>query len=174
MSNSLFTHNEMVYSERFNNISVPEIKRVIGADGTEREINEQCVRDIDSHVRKIVADYKYTHVDLNDMVTVLQVGKSAFVVEVESCGLDRAERAMALLVERFKLANCPLNQIKGLILHIRFTAEDFKPTWKECITMEEALFLHSSRDNSILMGFTDDGIGKEDALTVTAIAIIQD
>ena len=163
--------NEMVYSEWFNKIRVPVIKKVFGTDGTEREINEQCVRDINNHARKIVADYKYTPIDLNDMVTVLQVGNSAIVVEVESSGLDRAGRAMALLVERFKLANCPLNQHKGLILHIQFTAENFKPTGREYITIEEALFLHCSQDNSILMGFTDDGTGKEDALTITAIAI---
>jgi len=166
--------NEMVYSERFNNIRVPEIKKVIGVNGTEREINEQCIHDIYRHVHKIVADYKYTPVDMNDMVTMLQVGNGAIVVEVESSGLDRAERAMALLVERFKLANCPLNQVKGLILHIQFTAENFEPTWREYSTIEEVLFLHSSQDNSILMGFTDDGTGKEDTLTVTAIAIFQD
>lgn len=163
--------NEISYSGRFNSLHLPEIKKVIGADGAEREVDEQCVRDVFSHVRKIVADYKYTPVDLNDMVTVLNVGNSAIVVEVESSGLDRAERAMALLVERFKLANCPLNQVKGLILHIQFSAENFKPTGRECITMEETFFQHSSQENSILMGFSDDGTGKDDALTVTAIAI---
>lgn len=163
--------NEISYSGRFNSLHLPEIKKVIGADGAEREVDEQCVRDVFSHVRKIVADYKYTPVDLNDMVTVLNVGNSAIVVEVESSGLDRAERAMALLVERFKLANCPLNQVKGLILHIQFTAEDYKPTLEEHITIEETLFQHVAKDISLLVGFTDNGTGKGDALTFTAIAI---
>ena len=163
--------NEMVYCDRFYNLRLPGIKKVIGTDGTEREVDEQCIRDINCHIRKMVADYKYTPIDLNDMVTVLQTGKSAIVVEVESDGLDRVERALAMLVDRFKLADCPLEQVKELILHIQFTAEDYRPTLEEHITIEETLFQHVAKDISLLMGFTDDGTGKEDSLTVTAIAI---
>ena len=123
------------------------------------------------HVREMVADYKYTPIDLNDMLMVLQSGNSAIVVEVESGGLDHVERALTMLVDRFKLADCLLGQVKGLILHIQFTAEDYKPTMEECITIEETLFRHVAKDNSLLVGFTDDGTGKEDALTFTAIAI---
>lgn len=165
--------NEFDYSDRFYNLRLPGIKKVIGADGTEREVDEQCIRDINSHIRKMVADYKYTPIDLNDMVTVLQSGNSAFVVEVESSGLDRAERALSMLVERFELTDCPLEQVKGLILHIQFTAEDYKPTLEEQITIEETLFQYVAKDISLLMGFTDDGTGKEDTLIVTAIAIFQ-
>ena len=164
--------NEMVYCDRFYNLRLPGIKKVIGTDGTEREVDEQCIRDINCHIRKMVADYKYTPIDLIDMVTVLQTGKSAIVVEVESDGLDRVERALAMLVDRFKLADCPLEQVKELILHIQFAAEeDYRPTLEEHITIEETLFQHVAKDISLLMGFTDDGSGKGDALTVTAIAI---
>ncbi|MBR4913233.1 MAG: hypothetical protein IKZ54_10405 [Bacteroidales bacterium] len=165
--------NDMVYSERFYSMRVPEIKKVIGTDGIEREINEQCICDVNNLVRKMVADYKYTPIDLNDMITVLQAGNSAIVVEVESSGLDRAERAMALLIEHFKSADLPLEQVNELILHIQFTSEDFKPTWREYVTIEDELLQHSSQDNSILMGFSYDGTGKEDTLKVTAIAIYQ-
>lgn len=165
--------NEIDYSDRFYNLRLPGIKKVIGADGTEREVDEQCIRDINSHIRKMVADYKYTPIDLNDMVTVLQSGNSTFVVEVESSGLDRAERALSMLVERFELTDCPLEQVKELILHIQFTAEDYKPTLEEQITIEETLFQYVAKDISLLMGFTDDGTGKEDTLIVTAIAIFQ-
>ena len=144
---------------------------MIRTDGAERVVDEQCVCDVNGHVRKMVADYKYTPVDLNDMLTVLQTGNSAIVVEVESGGLDRVERVLAMLVERFKLADCPFGQVKGLILHIQFTAEDYRPTLEELITIEDTLFWHVTEDNSLLMGFTDDGSGKGDALTVTAIAI---
>lgn len=165
--------NEIDYSDRFYNLRLPEIKKVIGADGTERVVNEQCIRDVYSHVRKMVVDYKYTPIDLNDIITVLQSDNSAVVVEVESGGLDRAERAMALLAERFELADCPLEQVKELILHIQFTAENFRLTLEEQNTIEETLFQHVARDISLLMGFTDDGTGNEDTLTVTAIAIFQ-
>jgi len=165
--------NEIDYSDRFYNLRLPEIKKVIGADGTERVVNEQCIRDVYSHVRKMVVDYKYTPIDLNDMITVLQSGNSAVVVEVESGGLDRAERALTMLAERFELADCPLEQVKELILHIQFTAEDFRLTLEEQNTIEETLFQHVARDISLLMGFTDDGTGNEDTLTVTAIAIFQ-
>lgn len=163
--------SEIVYSDKFYSMRVPEIKKVIGTDGTERDVDEQCVCDVNSHVRKMVTDYKYTPIDLNDMLTVLQSGDSAIVVEVESDGLDRVERALALLVNRLELADCPLDQLKGLILHFQFTAEDFKPTLEEQITVEETIFQHVAKDISLLMGFTDDRTGKEDALTVTAIAI---
>ena len=163
--------SEIVYSDKFYSMHVPEIKKVIGTNGTEREVDEQCVRDVNGHVRKMVVDYKYTPIDLNDMLTVLQAGNSAIVVAAESSGLDRAERAVSMLVERFKLAGCPLEQAKELILHIQFTAEDYRPTLEEHITIEEALFQHVAKNNSLLMGFTDDGSGDEDALTVTAIAI---
>ena len=173
MKNMDIMENDMVYSERFYSMRVPEIKKVIGADGTERVVNEQCIRDVYSHVRKMVVDYKYTPIDLNDMITVLQSGNSAVVVEVESGGLDRAERALTMLAERFELADCPLEQVKELILHIQFTAEDFRLTLEEQNTIEETLFQHVARDISLLMGFTDDGTGNEDTLTVTAIAIFQ-
>ena len=107
MKNMDIMENDMVYSERFYSMRVPEIKKVIGADGTERVVNEQCIRDVYSHVRKMVVDYKYTPIDLNDMITVLQSGNSAVVVEVESGGLDRAERALTMLAERFITAMCP-------------------------------------------------------------------
>ncbi|MBQ9436523.1 MAG: hypothetical protein IJU33_10410, partial [Bacteroidales bacterium] len=64
-----------------------------------------------------------------------------------------------------------LGQVKGLILHIQFTAEDYKPTLEEHITIEETLFQHVAKDNSLLVGFTDNGTGKGDSLTFTAIAI---
>ena len=162
---------EIVYSDKFYSMRVPEIKKVIGTDGTEREVDEQCVCDVNCHVRKMVTDYKYTPIDLNDMLTVLLSGDSAIVVEVESGGLDRVERVMAMLVDRFELSDCPLDHVKGLILHFQFTAEDFKPTLEEQITIEETIFQHVAKDISLLMGFTDDGTGKEDTLTVTAIAI---
>lgn len=163
--------NEISYSGRFNSLHLPEIKKVIGADGAEREVDEQCVRDVFSHVHKMVTDYKYTPIDLNDMVAVIQSGESATVVKVESGGLDRVERALAMLVDRFKLADFLLGQVKGLILHIQFTAEDYKPTLEEHITIEETLFQHVAKDNSLLVGFTDNGTGKGDSLTFTAIAI---
>lgn len=165
--------NEMVYSNRFYNLRLPEIKKVIGADGTEREVNEQCVRDVNCHIRMMVTDYKYTPIDLNDMITVLQTGNSTIVVEVESGGLDRVERALTLLVDRLELASCPLDQLKGLILHFQFMTEDYRPTLEEEITIEDTLFQHVAKDISLLMGFTDDGTGKEETLTVTAIAILQ-
>ncbi len=165
--------NEMVYSDRFYNLRLPEIKRVIGADGIEREVDAQCIRDDNCHIRKMVADHKYTPIDLNDMVTVLQTGNSAIVVEVECGGLDRVERALTLLVDRLELASCPLDQLKGLLLHFQFTAEDYRPTLEEEITIEDTLFQHVAKDCALLMGFTDDGIGKEDTLMATAIAILQ-
>ena len=134
-------------------------------------MDEQCILDINSHVRKMVTDYKYTPIDLNDMLTVLQLGNSAIVVEVESGGLDRVERTLALLLNRLELAGCLFNQVKGLILHFQFTAEDYRPTLEEHITIEDTLFQHVAKDIPLLMGFTDDGTGKGDALTVTAIAI---
>lgn len=165
--------NEKAFSDQFNSLRLPEIKKVIRTDGAEREVNVQCVRDVNSHVRKMVIDYKYTPIDLNDMLTVLQLGNSAIVVEVESGGLDRVERTLALLLNRLELASCPLDQLKGLILHFQFTAEDYRPTLEEHITIEDTLFQHVAKDCALLMGFTDDGIGKEDTLLVTAIAILQ-
>lgn len=60
-----------------------------------------------------------------------------------------------------------------VLLHFQFTAEDYRPTLEEEITIEDTLFQHVAKDCALLMGFTDDGIGKEDTLMVTAIAILQ-
>ena len=163
--------DEIVYSERFYSIRVPEIKKVIGADETERKVDDQCVREVNSHIHKMVVDYKYTPIDLNDMLTVLQTGNSTIVVEVESNGLDRVERALTLLVNRLELAGCPLDHLKGLILHFQFMTEDHRPTLEEEITIEDTLFHHVAKDCALLMGFADDSTGNKDALTVTAIAI---
>ena len=165
--------NEIDYSDRFYNLRLPEIKKVIGADGIEKEVNEQCIRDVNCHIRMMVTDYKYTPIDLNDMVTVLQSGNSTVVVEVECGGLDRVERTLTLLVDRLELTSCPLDQLKGLLLHFQFTAEDYRPTLEEEITIEDTLFQHVAKDCALLMGFTDDGIGKEDTLMGMAIAILQ-
>ena len=154
----------------FEGVRLPEVKKVIGADGAEKAIDDSCVREIWNHAFQIVADHKYTCVDFNDVANLLQSGESAVVTVVECNGPDRAERTALTLVERVESAGWRWEEVKGLLLHFQFADAASQPCGREYAAIED--LVGACREGfGMLCGFSDNGKRNGDSWTVTAIAV---
>lgn len=162
---------ESEYHILLDGVKLPEIKKIIGADGTEKVFDEEYVREAFCHAIQIAADYKYTNNDFNDVVTLLESGKNAVVVVVECNGENRAERAVKELVERVESTGCSKEQICSWLLHIQFVSAEFKPTGKEYCFIRNAFIQRITNECDIMMGFSDGVDGKGDFWRITTIAV---
>lgn len=160
-------HGDLLEELRF---LLPEIKKMIDANGIERESNDECIREVYSHVRMMVADYKYTCIDFNDVTTILQSGENAVVAVAEGSGQNRAEKTATELMKRIEATGCNMKRIRFLLLHIQFADTEFPPTKQEACLIKDTLVPRMG-NGDIVIGISDDADGEGDFWRITAIAI---
>lgn len=160
-------HCDLLEKLRFR---FPEIKKMIDINGIERRLNDECIREVYSHICKMTTDCKYTCIDFNDIATIFQSGENAIVVVAEGSGKNRAEKTATELMKRIEATGCNMKKIRFLLLHIQFADTEFQPTRKESFLIKDTIVPRMG-DGDIMMGFSDDVDGEGDFLRITAIAI---
>lgn len=160
---------DSLFRDFLNNVRLPELMKVIDADGAEKVIDKQCVQDVFTHAFQMVWDHEYSCIDYNDILTVLQSGEKAVAVVVESNGVDRAEKNAVQLVKQISSTGC-WPEIKFLLLHFQFAVADHKPALAEYGTIIHELARYI-KEYDILSGFSSGNTNDSDAWRVTAIAI---
>lgn len=166
MDNSLHSRDNHAISRTdiFENVHLPVVIKVIGIDGKEKVIDNPCIHDVFFHARRMVEDDKYTRIDLNDVITVLQSGENAVAIEIENkCTTDCVQLISTVL--EFLHPLC----VKSLLLHFQFTTASDQ-LFTNFNMVSETLSLHLNEETA-LSAYTDDRTGDKDSFTLTAIAI---
>lgn len=170
MCNFDFNETDSLFRDFLNNVRLPKLTKVMAADGNEKVIDKQCVQDVFAHAFQMVWEHEYSCIDYNDMVTLLQSGEKAVVVEVESDGANRAAKTSAQMVKRIESTGCCWAGIKFLLLHFQFPMVDHKTVLAEYETIIHELNRYAKKCD-IVPGFSCCKTNESDSWRVTAIAI---